>query len=84
MFGLFIGGLIGYLFGRFPGLLIGAVAGVLLTRYIKSRLWQKLRNVQTDFLESVFAVMGALCKADGVVTRDEIQVAERLLSLIHI
>lgn len=78
MFGLFIGGLIGYLFGRFPGLLIGAVAGVLLTRYIKSRLWQKLRNVQTDFLESVFAVMGALCKADGVVTRDEIQVAERL------
>ena len=47
MFGLFIGGLIGYLFGRFPGLLIGAVAGVLLTRYIKSRLWQKLRNVQT-------------------------------------
>ncbi|NMT64308.1 co-chaperone DjlA [Marinobacter orientalis] len=78
MFGLFIGGLIGYLFGRFPGLLIGAVAGALLTRYIKSRLFQKLRNVQTDFLESVFAVMGALCKADGVVTRDEIKVAEGL------
>jgi DnaJ like chaperone protein len=78
MFGLFIGGLIGYLFGRLPGLLIGAAAGAFLTRYIKYRLWQKISNVQTGFLESVFAVMGALCKADGVVTRDEIQVAERL------
>lgn len=78
MFGLFIGGLIGYMFGRFPGLLIGAAAGAFLTRYIRHRLWQKLSNVQASFLDSVFAVMGALCKADGVVTRDEIQVAERL------
>ena len=80
MFGLFIGGLIGYMFGRFPGFLIGAVAGVLLSRYIKHRLWQKIGHVQTSFLESVFAVMGALCKADGVVTRDEIQVAEKLFN----
>jgi len=78
MFGLFIGGLIGYLIGRFPGFLIGAVAGVFVTRYIKHRLWQKISNVQSGFLESVFAVMGALCKADGVVTHDEIQVAEQL------
>lgn len=78
MFGLFIGGLIGYMFGRFPGFLIGAAAGFFLTRYIKHRLWQKLSNVQSGFLDSVFAVMGALCKADGVVTSDEIEVAERL------
>jgi DnaJ like chaperone protein len=78
MFGLFIGGLIGYMFGRFPGFLIGAAAGVFLTRYIRHRLLRKISHVQTRFLESVFAVMGALCKADGVVTQDEIQVAERL------
>ena len=78
MFGLFIGGLIGYLFGRFPGLLIGAAAGAFLTRYLKQRLWQKISNVQSGFMESMFAVMGALCKADGVVTQDEIQVAEKL------
>jgi len=78
MFGLFIGGLIGYMFGRFPGLLIGAAMGAILARYIRHRLWQKLSSVQASFLDSVFAVMGALCKADGVVTRDEIQVAERL------
>lgn len=80
MFGLFIGGLIGYMFGRFPGFLIGAAAGVFLTRYMKHRLWQKISHVQTGFLESVFAVMGALCKADGVVTRDEIEVAEKLFT----
>lgn len=80
MFGLFIGGLIGYLFGRFPGFLIGAAIGAFLSQYIKRRLWQKISSVQTHFLESVFAVMGALCKADGVVTRDEIEVAERLFN----
>ena len=84
MFGLFIGGLIGYMFGRFPGFLIGAAAGVFLTRYIKHRLWQKISHVQTGFLESVFAVMGALCKADGVVTRDEIEVAEKLFTQFHL
>jgi DnaJ like chaperone protein len=80
MFGLFIGGLIGYMFGRFPGLLIGAAAGAFLAQYIRRRLFQKISHVQTRFLESVFAVMGALCKADGVVTRDEIEVAEKLFT----
>jgi DnaJ like chaperone protein len=80
MFGLFIGGLIGYMFGRFPGFLIGAAAGVFLSQYIRRRLFQKISHVQTRFLESVFAVMGALCKADGVVTRDEIEVAEKLFT----
>lgn len=80
MLGLFIGGLIGYMFARFPGFLVGAAIGVFLTQYAKRRVWQKISNVQTRFLESVFAVMGALCKADGVVTRDEIQVAEKLFT----
>lgn len=75
-FPMIIGGLIGYQFGKFPGFLIGAVAGVLVTRYLRNRLKARLTDLQSSFIEPMFAVMGALCKADGVVTQDEIQVAE--------
>lgn len=78
LFALIFGGLIGYAFGKFPGFLIGAAIGAFLFNRMKSRLIGKLQNIQSGFVESVFAVMGALCKADGVISRDEIQMAENM------
>eukprot|EP00003_Mantamonas_plastica_P017059 TRINITY_DN28475_c0_g1_i1.p2 TRINITY_DN28475_c0_g1~~TRINITY_DN28475_c0_g1_i1.p2 ORF type:complete len:260 (+),score=34.37 TRINITY_DN28475_c0_g1_i1:325-1104(+) len=78
IFALLIGGLIGYTFGKFPGFLVGAAIGAFLFNRMRSRLIGKLQNLQAGFVESVFAVMGALCKADGVVSRDEIQMAEAM------
>ncbi|HLV76741.1 MAG TPA: co-chaperone DjlA [Marinobacter sp.] len=75
---IILGGLIGYAFGRFPGFLVGAALGAFLFNRMKQRLIGKLQNLQSSFIESMFAVMGALCKADGVVTRDEIQMAEAM------
>ena len=80
LFALIIGGLIGYTFGKLPGFLIGAAIGAFLLNYMKSRLIGKLQKIQSDFVESVFAVMGALCKADGVVSKDEIQMAETMFA----
>ena len=78
LFAIIIGGLIGYAFGKFPGFLIGAALGAFLLNRLKSRLIGKLHNIQTGFVDSVFAVMGALCKADGVVSKDEIEMAEAM------
>ena len=78
LFAIIFGGLIGYAFGRFPGFLVGAAIGAFLFQRMKSRLLGKLQGLQAGFIESVFAVMGALCKADGVVSRDEIQMAEAM------
>ncbi|XOZ32146.1 co-chaperone DjlA [Halomonadaceae bacterium KBTZ08] len=72
-----IGALIGSAFGV-PGALIGALIGGGLVYAGRLKLRQRIRAVQSRFMESVFAVMGALCKADGVVTQDEIEVAEAL------
>ena len=78
LFAVIIGGLIGYQFGRFPGFIVGAVIAVALVKFLKNRIRKGLEGIQSGFLESVFAVMGALCKADGVVSRNEIKVAEDL------
>lgn len=78
LFAIIIGGLIGYSFGKFPGFLIGAAIGAFLVQRLKRRLLGKLQSIQSGFVDSVFAVMGALCKADGVVSRDEIAMAESL------
>ncbi|RFF26998.1 MULTISPECIES: co-chaperone DjlA [unclassified Wenzhouxiangella] len=75
---ILIGGMIGLFAGGFGGLLLGAAMGYGVG-YLMSRvlLPHGLGAIQRQFLDSTFAVMGALCKADGHVTRDEIRVAEQ-------
>lgn len=58
LFAMIIGGLIGYAFGKFPGFLVGAALGAFLLNRMKTRLIGKLQNMQSGFIESVFAVMG--------------------------
>jgi len=73
-----IGAVIGLAIGSPGGLLVGALVGYgvgyVLTRVLLPR---GLGAVQRQFLESTFSVMGALCKADGQITREEIRVAEQ-------
>ncbi|MDZ7790841.1 MAG: co-chaperone DjlA [Xanthomonadales bacterium] len=75
---ILIGGSIGLFLGGFGGFLLGAAVGYgighLMTRVLLPR---GLGAIQRQFLDSTFAVMGALCKADGHVSRDEIRVAEQ-------
>lgn len=70
MLGLMVGGLGGLLFG----LAVGYGVGHVMLRVLLPR---GVGRIQQQFLDSTFAVMGALCKADGQVTRDEIRVAEQ-------
>lgn len=79
---LWIGGLIGLVFGGWRGALIGAAIGYLLARVLPALLLgaarSNLREFQALFLDTSFAVMGAMAKADGRVSEDEIRAAEKL------
>jgi DnaJ like chaperone protein len=66
--GLFLGGFIGYVAGR--ALQIFAIGG--------------LRVAQTELIETTFSVMGAMCKADNVVSRDEIRMAEQAFDMLRL
>jgi DnaJ like chaperone protein len=76
----------------FLGLLIGgtrgAVIGVLLAYGIRWAMQSALsggaRQMQSSFLETTFSIMGALCKADGVVSPEEIKAAENIFSMLHL
>ena len=78
---ILIGGLIGLMFGGIGGALLGAVAGGFLSHVLLNVFFARgMAAVRTQFLDSTFAVMGAVCKADGQVTEDEIRVAESFFS----
>jgi DnaJ like chaperone protein len=76
--------LIGLIVGGVRGLLIGAAIGYAGGWVLRNVLGKQLALVQAQFLESTFAVMGAVCKADGAVSRDEIQVAESMFARLNL
>ena len=80
----FLFALVGLIVGGVRGLLIGFLLGYLANWVFKSALVKRLAAVQAQFVESTFAVMGALCKADGVVTRDEIATAEAMFDRLRL
>ncbi len=79
-----IGTVGGLLIGKFPGLLIGAALGYIASRMLRQNLLGRLQVVQSQLLDSTFSIMGALCKADRVVTRDEIKVVESIFDRLHL
>ncbi|WP_416138732.1 co-chaperone DjlA [Halomonas sp. HK25] len=78
LFLILIGALLGVAIAGPIGLLVGGALGYWLGRRLRHRLLNKLVGVQSQFLESTFAVMGCLCKADGRVTEDELEASRQL------
>lgn len=83
-----IGALIGYMLGRWDGLLIGALIAYFLPRVLGHSIVKftvgKIHGLQSQFVDSTFAVMGAVCKADGQVSSNEIRAAERIFDQLHL
>ena len=79
-----IGAMIGAIFGALPGAIIGGLIGYGASVALRRSVIGGLRIVQSKLIDSTFSVMGALCKADNVVTRDEIQAAQRTFEMLNL
>lgn len=84
MFFILFFGLVGLVLRGFSGLVWGGLIGFVVSRVFRALLLRGLRSIQSSYIESTFAVVGAICKADGVVTRDEIEFAEGLFTKFHL
>ena len=79
-----IGAVLGAIFGGFPGLLFGGLLGYVARATVQHSLIGGLRVAQSQLLDSTFAIMGALCKADNVVSRDEIKAVEQIFHMLKL
>ena len=79
-----VGALVGAMFGGFAGFLIGGFLGYAAGVALQQWLLGSLRVAQSTLLDSTFTVMGALSKADGVVTRDEINAVEQIFGMLNL
>lgn len=83
-----IGALIGYMIARWDGLIIGGLIAYFLPRVLGRSVLKftagKIQGLQSQFVDSTFAVMGAVCKADGRISSDEIRVAEHIFDQLHL
>jgi DnaJ like chaperone protein len=79
-----IGAVVGFLIGRLPGLLLGAAAGYFIGRSVRHGLLGGLQMVQSQLIDSTFSVMGAIAKADHVVSPEEIRAAEAIFDRLRL
>lgn len=79
-----IGAIIGLLAGGIPGLVVGAAIGYAVGVVLQRTVLGGLQVVQSRLIDSTFSIMGALCKADRVVTRDEIDAVERIFEMLRL
>lgn len=88
LWGKLIGGFLGYMMGGFFGALIGALLGHQFDRGI-SRFSGDFTaglgglsqvEIQRAFFEATFSVMGAIAKADGRVSEEEIALARQVMA----
>ncbi len=90
--GKLLGGAFGFLIGGPIGAMVGAALGHNFDTGLKSLQHESDENlspgaqerVQATFFTAAFATMGHLAKVDGQVTRDEIKMAENVMSQMQL
>ncbi len=80
--GKLAGGAFGFMFGGPLGALVGAAIGHNFDTGLAQQQHDPLsqERVQTAFFTALFSVMGHICKADGVVSDDEIRIANAVMA----
>lgn len=88
--GKLLGGTLGFMLGGPLGALLGAALGhnfdrgITLTDEDAAASFGRQERVQAAFFTATFSIMGHIAKADGRVTRDEIDSAEAVMSQMQL
>lgn len=80
--GKILGGALGLFRGGISGMLIGALLGHMVDRFIAG--FMGVSKTQQTFFDALFGTLGHLGKADGRVTQTEIQMVENLMQQMNV
>jgi DnaJ like chaperone protein len=84
IFGKIIGGLIGLMAGGVFGLLLGLFLGHAFDKALMGSLQfgspENIERIKTSFFETTFLLSGYLAKADGRVSKEEVQHTEQVFN----
>ncbi|QSX33034.1 co-chaperone DjlA [Shewanella avicenniae] len=83
IWGKFFGGVIGFMFGRIAGAILGIWLGHQLDKRM-SGVPQGMQERQALFFDTTFAVMGHMAKASGRVTENDIRMANALMDSLRL
>jgi DnaJ like chaperone protein len=86
LIGALIGAVIGYMLGGPFGMILGAMLGQSISVGVSRGGWSghDSARAQDAFFTATFSVMGHVAKADGVVSEDEIQAANAVMSHMNL
>lgn len=89
IWGKLLGGILGYWIDGWLTALIGMMAGHFFDMGLKSLedgvpSANELERIQQTFFETTFAVMGHIAKADGIVTHEEIDLANKVMDQMEL
>ena len=88
--GKLVGGTFGFMMGGPLGALMGVALGDLIAggrdpRSHSNQLgFGSVERVQSAFFTATFSIMGFIAKADGQITKDEIQMAEQVMQQMNL
>ena len=84
IYGKIVGGLLGLLVGGIFGLIVGVFIGHAFDRGLAKTLQfgspENIERIKTSFFETTFLLSGYLAKADGRVSKQEIEHTEQLFT----
>ncbi|KFZ36936.1 molecular chaperone DnaJ [Shewanella mangrovi] len=83
IWGKFFGGVIGFMFGRIAGAILGIWLGHQFDKRM-SEAPQGMQERQALFFNTTFAVMGHMAKASGRVTENDIRMANALMDNLRL
>jgi DnaJ like chaperone protein len=76
--------MLGAALGGPMGALFGGALGYAASGFVQRWFVGNLRIAQSTLIDTTFAVMGALCKADGVVAPDEIRTIAHIFRMLNL
>ncbi len=89
--GKILGGFFGYIIAGSVGALVGIFIGNLFDKGLSSHFtsphWAYNtvnRRLQETFYESLFSIMGYIAKSDGLISRNEIIMAQQIMREMHL